>query len=362
MRIPNNRKGFKIPEPPKPVVQEPTFEPFHHQSMVYWQSKLSHTGVIGYKVFDGFSRGMRNSSLSNLLNYQGFSNYVLFELVQDFKKSKNDDEKSKVNDQAIELLDQQDFELYLQHTHQARKLNPTQSRKISNLAKKMAYYTQKRQFHSKKTGNYSMRVAFLTLTAPGDAEPKKVCDAFNHFLDYLQRTANCVYIWKKELGEQHGNLHFHLIINNFIPYYIISWKWKRLLLAQNVKWTIAEDGADSESHYRIELPKNRQQTAHYIAKYMSKAYSLPGEYGYISGHSKVLDELKEVTLIENDWPQEEIKLLTDNFKVIRHDHVSIICCDLLELKEYCPVLGALFEKQYIEFSERITLPQRFTEV
>lgn len=332
------------------------------EPIAIWNSKLSHSGIVNYKTFENVNRRLHSSSLANLLNSQVFDNYVLHTLVNDFKQCSNDDSRSRINDQACELLDQNEFDQFLKHTHQARCLNSNQSRKIASYAKKLAYYTQARQFKSKKSGKYQMRTAFITLTAPDSANPKSVNEAFNHFLDYLQRTANCVYVWKKELGEKSGNLHFHIIVNNFIPYYIIAWKWKRLLLAQGVAWTLNADGAESNSHYRIELPRNRKQTAHYISKYMSKAYALPGEFGYISGHSSVLDELKEFVLIEGDCPKDELAYLNDHYKVIRKDHVSIVCVDLLTISQKCPYLGALFEEQYMAFSERITLPQKFHEV
>ena len=370
MRLPNNRKGFSsFPtdkfESSYQATVKATFEQECERveslrtPFVYWNSKLSHSGVISYKSYENVTRRLHASSLANLLNSQFYDNYILSTLIKEFKACPDGDSKCHKNDEAINLLDTNDYEIFLKHTHQARMLNPNQSRKVASLSKKLAYYTQKRIFKSNKSGVYSMRIAFLTLTAPSSADPKAICRAFNHFLDYLQRTANCIYVWKKELGEKSGNLHFHIIVNNFIPYYIISWKWKRLLLAQGVEWSLNENGADSDSHSRIELPRNKRQTAHYIAKYMSKAYALPGEFGYISGHSSILDDLKEYVLSEGDFPEDEITLLMSSHKVIRKDHVSIICCDLLSVKELCPTIGAIFEDQYKTFSDRITLPQKF---
>lgn len=327
--------------------------------LVYWNAKLSHNGITGYKTFENCNRSTSLASLRNLHNSQFYTNWTLNQLVKDFRAARNDDDKSRVNDQATELLDQSDFDLFLKLSRQARVFSTQQSRKLAGYAKKLAYYSQTRKFESKKSGKYQMRVAFLTLTAPSSATPKQLLTAFNHFLDYLQRTANCVYVWKKEIGEKSGLLHFHLIINNFIPYYIIDWKWKRLLIAAGVTWTTNQSGQDSASHYRIELPRNRKQTAHYIAKYLSKAHYLPGEYGYISGHSSVLDSLKETVLIEDEWPRHEIDAIAKASKVITHDFITHICCDLLKIKEIAPTIGALFEKQYIAFSESLTLTQKF---
>lgn len=359
MRIPNNRRGFtpKVDIIPMRVAEVPGAS--ITGPVVYWNSKLTHNGVVGYKTFENVVRRIHHNSLNNLLTSISPSDWVLNDLILSFRNAKNDDERIRINDQAVEKCDQEQFELFLQKTRQARHINKAQGRKIRNLCDKLAYYTQKRVFRSTKTGAYSMRVAFLTLTAPDYSDPKMVCKAFNHFLDYLQRTANCVYVWKKELGSESERLHFHIVINNFIPYYIISWKWKRLLIAEGVKWYSNEAGKDTDSHYRIELPRNKKQISHYISKYMSKAYDLPGEYGYISGHSSVLNSLKEITLIENDCPLDEVEKLKSCSRVIRRDYVTIICNDLLTIKDKCPKLFAIFNEQYEKFSEIITLPQRF---
>jgi hypothetical protein len=175
----------------------------------------------------------------------------------------------------------------------------------------------------------------------------------------LRRTANCVFVWKKELGETGEKLHFHLMINNFIPFYIVSWKWKRLLINEGVSWPLNDKGIATDSHYRIELPRSRKKIGHYISKYMSKAYALPSDYGYVAGHSKLLDTCEEIRLIESDLPLDELNALCSCRKVIRSEFMSHVCVDLLHVKAIAPKIGALFEDQYIRFSETLTLPQKF---
>lgn len=330
--------------------------------VVYWNAKLQHSGITAYKVFENCFRKSNANSLRNLLNVSSCANPELASYVREFRACKSDDQRSTVNDQACFYLDKQNYVIYLQDTKQHRKLNPAQCRRVKRLANKLCYYSQERQFTSKKSGNYSMKVAFLTLTAPEGSLDAACISAFSHFLDYLRRTANCVYVWKKELGEENGKLHFHLIINNFVPYYIISWKWKRLLLNEGVSWPLTADGKHTDSHYRVELPRSRKLVAHYIAKYMSKAYDLPREYGFIAGHSSILDTLKEIDLNMDEVDQDELGRIVSQSKVISGDFVSIICCDLLKCDKLAPRLHALFEQQYIDFSCRITLPQKFNAV
>jgi hypothetical protein len=132
-----------------------------------------------------------------------------------------------------------------------RNLNESQSRRVKRYCSKLCYYSGVRKFKNKKDKEFSMKVAFLTLTAPSGVTHKQFLKAFDHFIDYIRRTANCTYVWKKELGEKSGNLHVHLLINNFIPFYIVSWKWKRLLTAEGVVWPKNDKGKDTEAHTRI---------------------------------------------------------------------------------------------------------------
>jgi hypothetical protein len=149
------------------------------------------------------------------------------------------------------------------------------------------------------------------------------------------------------------------MLNNFIPYYIVNWKWKRLLINEGIIWPLNADGKPTESHYRIELPRSNKAIGHYLSKYMSKAYALPRIYGYISGHSKLLDECTDIKIIESDIPFDELERIMNGHKVIHGSYMSHICVDLLRVKKIAPKIGALFESQYLQFVEILTLPQKF---
>jgi hypothetical protein len=328
----------------------------------YYNSKLSHQGITSYKVFEGFNRFRHPHSLANLLNQKSDNSEAVNFFTEQFKACSDRDSQCRIIDQAIAELDLLDYQAFLSRTCLTRTLNPNQSRKLRYQCQKLEYYSQSRKFVSKKSGSYTFRVAFLTLTAPGGTNAVQMLNAFEHFLDYLRRTANCVFVWKKELGEKNSKLHFHLMINNFVPYYIIDWKWKRLLINEGVTWPLNEKGIGTRSHYRIEIPRSKRKIGHYISKYMSKAYALPSDCGYVSGHSKLLDTCEEIKIIEYDLPGPELEKIMSSHKVIRTDFVTHVCVNLLHIKAIAPKLGALFEAQYIKFSEILTLPQKFHEV
>ncbi len=360
--IKTKRPGFQTP--PAPYVHEyiSTIIPESPPVAVYEVSKLTHNGIVGYKRFEGLTRKISKNSFDNLLNCSNMSDESIGSLVNEFKNAKNSLEEGQVNNKAIQLLNQEQYNIYLVKTHQSRALNSKQSRQVRKMSEKLSYYTQTRKFTSKKSGEYKMKIAFLTLTAPINSNPQQLLSAFTKFLEYLHRTANCNYVWKKELGETNKHLHFHIVINNFIPYYIVAWKWKRLLIGEGVSFTTKDSNNDTNAHTRIELPRSTKEVSHYISKYMSKAYELPGDYGYIAGFSNCLNKLPEI-VIEPDSPVcEEIRQLMKISKVIKHDYVTIVCVDLLKVKDQFPKLFSVFEKQYLENSNQITLPQKFNYV
>lgn len=360
--LPKNRRGFKVPEIILAPIVKSDIIPEYPKPLVYWNNKLKHSGITSYKVFENVNRRIHNKSLQNLLNNKSFTNTDLNYYIDTFKGLSDDDQRSSFNDVAVEELDKENYAIFLKQTRQIRNLNSAQSKKVKSTVDKLAYYSQTRTFTNSKDKVLSMKVAFITLTSPAGTSNSQMLSAFNHFLDYLQRTANCIYVWKKELGEVNNKLHYHIIVNNFIPYYIISWKWKRLLIAEGVVWPLNEQGRDTTSHYRIELPHNAKQVSHYIAKYMSKAYDLPGNCGYVYGCSKVLKELKEVDLSEWEIDEKEYKALKESYKTISHDYTQHICCNLLHVKKIAPKLYELFNEQYVQFSQKITLPQKFKYV
>jgi hypothetical protein len=362
IKIKTKRPGFS-----------PIAEPYIHEYVstilpaspcvaVYEVSKLTHNGIVGFKRFEGLTRRISQNSFNNLLNCSSLSDISVGSLVREYKDAILDSDKKSVNNKAIQLLNQDQYNIYLVKTHQSRNLNQKQSGVVRKMSEKLSYYTQTRKFTSKKSGEYTMKIAFLTLTAPANSNPQQLLSAFSKFLEYLHRTANCYYVWKKELGETNKHLHFHIVVNNFIPYYIVAWKWKRLLIGEGVSFSNENSKNDTNAHSRIELPKSAKQVSHYISKYMSKAYELPGDFGYIAGFSPILKSLPELVIEPDNSLVEEIEKLVKSEKVIKHDYVSIVCVDLLKVKDKAPNLFAVFEAQYIENSNLITLPQRFNFV
>ena len=306
----------------------------------YYNFKLSHNGLISYKQFENCNRTIKNKSLMNLLNYNPFND--------------ENQTSSKPFDPALGFLPSE--------RELKRGLSEKQSKECKKMCNKLIYYSVNRKFKSKSSGSYNFKIAFLTLTAPESTENYQFLKAFELFCDYLRRTANCVFVWKKELGSKSGKLHVHLLINNFIPYYIVDWKWKRLLISQGVIWPKNDKGKDTSSHYRIELPRNAKSAGGYISKYMSKIDYVSDNIGYLWGKSKVLSDCKENVLIEGEVDNDEIYNIYSKYKTIGTEYVKICLVDLLKINKIAPELYNIFKAQFYDFQSRISLPQRFQSV
>lgn len=310
------------------------------EKVVYSNYKLSHQGITHYKTFENCSRKVRKSSLANLLN-------VTVEDSDQWKDGKPFDESF-----GIAPKDEKDY----------RVMNSQQVRRCRSACNKLSYYSSVREFRSKKSGKYKFKVAFISLGAPVNSTNEQILKAFEGFLDYLRRTANCVFVWKKEIGEDGKLLHFHIMINNFIPYYIVSWKWKRLLIAQGVIWPKNDKGIDTNAHTRIELPRSKKLVASYISKYIAKNCELHKTLGYLWGCSDIIKECKEIVLIESEVDNKELWNVIKCNKTVGTEYVSLVCCDLMKVKDLAPMLYNIFLKQFYEFREKLSLPQRFSSV
>ena len=309
-------------------------------ALSYYNFKLTHTGIVSYKGFDNCTRHISSKSLINLKNYNPDNENNMFSNIP--------------FDSCLGYLNSE--------KEVKRQLTEKQSKEVKKYCNKLSYYSGIREFKSRKSGNYKFKVSFLTLTAPTDTEIPQFLKAFELFLDYLRRTANCVYVWKKEFGKKGEKLHVHIMLNNFIPYYIVDWKWKRLLIAQGVNWPTNEKGKQTSSHYRIEIPKNPKQVGGYLSKYMGKINYCKENIGYLWGKSKILTECKETVLIESEIPNSEIFEIYKKYKTIGTEWVKICLVDLKKIQKLAPELYNIFMNQFFDFQSKITLPQRFQTV
>jgi hypothetical protein len=183
----------------------------------YNRYKLKHNGLTVFKQFEGYNRKIHKNSLSNLLFNKDNLEPVIEDYIKMFFEEQDKTKREELTAMIKRNFPSSDAKSFMMATKTDRNLSISQSKEVKRYAGKLCYYSTTRKFSSKKSGQFYMKVAFLTLTTPISCTPVQSLKAFSHFLDYLRRTANCTYVWKKELGEQNNNLHYHILINNFFP-------------------------------------------------------------------------------------------------------------------------------------------------
>lgn len=103
-------------------------------------------------------------------------------------------------------------------------------RKVTKAWFSSLYYTNQSKKHTNQLSGRRMK--FVTLTLPSqqhntDREIKR--NGIRVFLQRLKRHHGITrYIWKAE-KQQNGNVHFHILIDQFIEWKTLRWEWNSVL-------------------------------------------------------------------------------------------------------------------------------------
>lgn len=156
---------------------------------------------------------------------------------------------------------------------------------------------------------------FATLTLSSnqlhcDKEIKR--KAFNYFLVYAKRKWHINnYIWKAE-PQKNGNIHFHILLDRFIPYKELRIIWNK---AQEQLQYITEfkkiHGHENPNSTDIHSLRKVKNISSYIIKYMKKDEAFRPICGHTWGRSDNMRELKGITIEEDyqtrKWIEKEVK-------------------------------------------------------
>jgi hypothetical protein len=106
-------------------------------------------------------------------------------------------------------------------------------RKLSKSLDYLLLLASEKKAESRFSGRqFAFKIAFITLTLPSeqihpDNEIKSKC--LNSFLIELTKFYHVKnYIWRSELQEN-GNIHFHIIIDKFVPWSELRDRWNRII-------------------------------------------------------------------------------------------------------------------------------------
>lgn len=160
--------------------------------------------------------------------------------------------------------------------------------RLKNAVNWMLLFSDKKQVKSKidKTKPWAkdniktwwFRLAFITLTL-SDSQSHTDDYIKEHmlqpFLYWLQRYYNCSYVWKAE-SQINGNVHFHITVDQFVPWKSIRAKWNKILSKHNY-CKVLQDGSNDkgDSATQIKAVLNEKKCAKDIADYVAKKDKLP---------------------------------------------------------------------------------------
>lgn len=144
---------------------------------------------------------------------------------------------------------------------------------------------------------YDSLISFITLTlssSQGDITDNEIKrELLNPFLIWLKQSKNVsTFIWKAE-AQNNGNIHFHILVNKFIPWRDVRDKWNELqnkffYIDQFEKKHGHRDANSTDIHglYKDKNDKPIRDIGSYLAKYMSKNEELKrGINGRLWGRS-----------------------------------------------------------------------------
>jgi hypothetical protein len=106
-------------------------------------------------------------------------------------------------------------------------------RKMNKALNYMLFLANEKTYENRFSGRLlKFRIAFVTLTLPSsqvhtDNEIKNIC--LNQFLIEIKKAYHVQnYIWRAE-KQSNGNIHFHIIVDKFIPWQEMRDRWNRII-------------------------------------------------------------------------------------------------------------------------------------
>lgn len=158
------------------------------------------------------------------------------------------------------------------------ELSRTSQRNIVQSCSSLFYHSRPRTIElSNNRKIYNYRASFITLTLPSAQmhQDTIIKERLNVFLQVLRTKYKIQnYVWKAELQESE-NIHFHLLIDQYINYGAIQYYWNKALkplgyidayAAKMSKMSLSEYVAMRYSYCREQLPEYRQKFVQAYAK------------------------------------------------------------------------------------------------
>jgi hypothetical protein len=169
--------------------------------------------------------------------------------------------------------------------HHHNRLSQIAIRKLQKAIKYLIFLAHDKTIcNSKKNKKFTYKVGFITLTlASQQIHPDSFItrELLHQFLvEAKQKWKVSRYVWKAEY-QRNGNIHYHILVDRFIPYQELRDCWNRIQNKHGyVDRAIYKNSSYSYNSTDIHSLYNINDVTTYITKYMSK--SLYRQTGYMS--------------------------------------------------------------------------------
>ena len=182
-----------------------------------------------------------------------------------------------------------------------------------------------KKVYQKNTGKYfNFKMAFVTLTLASkqihsDNEIKS--QLLNQFLiEAKKKWKVSNYIWRAE-AQKNGNIHFHLIVDKFIPYWELKKTWNRIQNKLGYVDRFCEKNKSTDPNSTdIHSIKKIKNIKAYFSKYFSKNTNTRTIEGKLWGLSTSLSQMKSLVIPVCDEIFLELRRIHHNFnKFIKSD-------------------------------------------
>jgi hypothetical protein len=177
------------------------------------------------------------------------------------------------------------------------KISVNTKRKMGRALEYLLFFANDKMIPSKTHGkHYHFKLAFITLTLPSkqahaDQEIKSRC--LDSFLTEIRKGyAVKNYVWRAE-NQKNGNIHFHIILDRFIPHWHIRSRWNRIIDRLGyVSEFQKKHGHDDPNSTDVHSLKHVVNALAYLMKYASKDEQNGEIKGRAWGCSESLSNLK----------------------------------------------------------------------
>lgn len=215
----------------------------------------------------------------------------------------------------------------LKHNKQNGVLSKNAKKRMLNAIDWLCAYATNKLIYDKKTGKrFKYQVGFITLTLSStqthsdNTIKKELLNQF--FVEAKNRWKVVHYVWRAET-QKNGNLHFHILLDKFVPYQELRNVWNRIQNKLGYVDRFAEknkhhDPNSTDVHSVINIKNIRK----YVSSYMSKESDVREVTGNLWGLSYSLSKSKPLTV--QNWDSTEVSWLqlqtyfSDKVKLLEH--------------------------------------------